>query len=573
MFTLDDVVITAELARRPSRPPDYEAENRALVGLMEFMASRLQADDVLQQLSDMAMKLCRGQSAGVSLLERDEEGREIFRWGGASGRCAGLRGKCRPRFTPCGTVIDRNAVQLMSYPERYYPSVGTLGFPVAEALLVPFHFHGDTVGTVWLLSHDEGRCFDNEDRRMLGSLSRAAASAYQLLMQERLATDLASTERLQEISAELLGENQAGLLYQKIVDAAALIMRSDFASIQVYSPGRGDGGELKLLAHRGFTPEAAHHWGWVSRASATSYGASLRIQARVIVPDVEAHDVAIRHDDLAVIRRTGIRAMQTTPLVSRDGQLLGMLSTHWGRVYSPTERDLRLFDVLARQAADLIERSLSVEHSQLLLNEISHRAKNMLAVVQAMVRQTARKTDPDSFVRNFTDRLAGLAASQDLLVRNDWHGVAVADLIPSQLSHLGDLIGTRVTFSGPALNLVPAAAQTIGMALHELATNAVKYGALSDKDGTVEIEWGLSGRSAESQFLLSWREQGGPPVVPPTRKGFGYSVVVRSLEHALDAEVDLDFAESGLVWSIAAPASAVMDQSRWTGDRALAEVF
>jgi two-component sensor histidine kinase len=467
-----------------------------------------------------------------------------------------------PRVSPSGTVIDRNAAQLMAYPERYYAYGPGIDRPIAEALLIPLHFRGEPVGTVWVLSHDERRRFDNEDRRLLTSLSRAAAAAYQLLVQERLATDLASTERLQEISTELLGENQPGALYSKIVDAAALIMRADFASMQAFHPDRGAGGSLKLLAHRGFTPEAERHWDWVRTDATTSCGASLRLHARVIVPDAELNELIAGTADLAVFRRTGIRAMQTTPLMSRDGQLLGMLSTHWRQVHAPSDRDLRLLDVLARQAADLMERTLASEHSRMLLGEINHRAKNMLAVVQAMVRQTARKSDPDSFVRQFSERLAGLAASQDLLVRNDWHGVEIGDLLPSQLSHLGELAGTRVRFSGPPLRLTPAAAQTLGMALHELGTNAARHGALLDRRGRVEVGWRLVETPGQPRFIMEWREMDGPPVAVPTHRGFGCSVMVRSVEHALDAEVDLAFAEAGLSWTVAAPVATVVAHSR-----------
>lgn len=562
MPSLDEVIITADLARRQTRPPDYEGENRALLGLMDCMAGRLTADEVLQKLVEVAMALCKAQSAGISLLERDQNGREIFRWRAAAGQWAVYRGDWMPRVSPCGTVIDRDAVMLMAYPERHYAYNQDVALPIAEALLIPFHFQGKPIGTVWVLTHDGQRRFDNEDRRLLSSLARVTAGAYQLLLQERLANDLASTERLQELSTELLGENQSGALYPKIVDAAALIMRADFASIQVFHPERGEAGALHLLAHRGFSPEAEHHWEWVSTDSVTSCGASLRMRSRVVIPDVELDEMIAGSAEMPIFRRTGIRAMQTTPLIARDGQLLGVLSTHWRRPHQPGERDLRLLDVLARQAADLIERSLAVEHSHMLLDEINHRAKNMLAVVQAMARQTALKTDPDSFVRQFTDRLAGLAASQDLLVRNDWQGVEFADLARSQLAHLGDLLGSRILLSGPSLSLTPAAAQTLGMALHELGTNAVKYGALSNQDGRIEIAWSLSEAPSQSRFVLDWREKNGPPVAVPARRGFGFSVMVRSVEHALDADVDLAFAESGLNWTMVAPVVAVAERSR-----------
>lgn len=169
-------------------------------------------------------------------------------------------------------------------------------------------------------------------------------------------TELADSKVLHEISTQLINENKAGELYQKIVEAACTIMRSECASLQMYWPERGSGGELQLLAFRGFHSKAAQFWEWVGIDSASSCGRALRVRTRVIVPDVERCDFLAASDDLATYRSTGIRAVQTTPLISRDGNLAGMLSTHWREPHTPAEHELRFFDILARQAADLIER-------------------------------------------------------------------------------------------------------------------------------------------------------------------------------------------------------------------------
>jgi two-component sensor histidine kinase len=279
----------------------------------------------------------------------------------------------------------------------------------------------------------------------------------------------------------------------------------------------------------------------------------------VIVPDVETCDFMAGSGDLGTYRQTSIRAVQTTPLMSRGGQLLGMISTHWRQPHWPPERDLRLLDVLARQAADLIERSLAEQRTKVLLREVSHRAKNILAVAQAMARQTAGEEDAMTFAQRFSARLASLAASQELLLESDWRGVEARELVRSQLSHMGDLVGAQVTFEGPSLRFTPAAAQTIGMALHELASNAIKYGALSNSVGTVVVNWNVTHDCSNRRFVMRWRERGGPTVMPPRRQGFGYSVIVRMVEHALDAEADLAYPSTGLDWRITAPAAVVLD--------------
>jgi PAS domain S-box-containing protein len=175
--------------------------------------------------------------------------------------------------------------------------------------------------------------------------------------EDALKAELADAKLLQEISTQLIHENDVEALYGRIMDAAVAIMRSDHASMQMYYPERGARGELRLLAFRGFDPDAARFWEWVRADSDCTCGAVLRTGTRAIVPDVEKCDFMSGTADLAALLKAGIRAAQSTPLCSRGGQLLGMISTHWGQPHQPTERDLRLLDILARQAADLIERN------------------------------------------------------------------------------------------------------------------------------------------------------------------------------------------------------------------------
>ena len=177
---------------------------------------------------------------------------------------------------------------------------------------------------------------------------------------------------------------------------------------------------------------------------------------------------------------------------------------------------------------------------------------NLLAVVQAIVHQTARGADPRTFAVNLADRLQGLSASQDLLIKSDWHGVEMRELVQAQLSHFHDLIGARIFIEGPSARLTAAAAQAIGMALHELATNAAKHGALSDSEGRVRIRWEISGGD-EPLLNLQWIEDGGVKVSAPTRKGFGYLVVGSIAEAALEGKVEMNFLETGLTWKLSAP--------------------
>jgi PAS domain S-box-containing protein len=173
---LRGVPLTAdELSRRPSRPPDHAAENRAILALADVMADSPQA--VLDKLVELARDLCRAGSAGVSILE-DEGGREVFRWHAIAGSFAVARGGAMPRdSSPCGTVLEQNAIFLFQHPERHFEYPLSVDPPMVEALLAPFHEDGRPVGTVWVIAHTPGHQFDAEDARVLKNLSRFAGTA------------------------------------------------------------------------------------------------------------------------------------------------------------------------------------------------------------------------------------------------------------------------------------------------------------------------------------------------------------------------------------------------------------
>src|SRR6476646_1606455 len=210
-------------------------------------------------------------------------------------------------------------------------------------------------------------------------------------------------------------------------------------------------------------------------------------------------------------------------------------------------------------AVDVTERKEGEAHLRLLLRELTHRSKNLLAVIQAMARQTARHTGSvDSFLSQFGARLQALAASHDLLVRESWYGASLGELIRSQLGGYLDAPTTQVSIEGPAIALKPEAAQNLGLALHELAVNAAKFGALSVPNGRVSITWSQRDHGDDNSVELDWRERLGPKVKARRRKGFGSMVIERNLARALDAEVDLKFDPSGLRCHIVIPPSQIL---------------
>ena len=202
--------------------------------------------------------------------------------------------------------------------------------------------------------------------------------------QAQLAAELADTKLLRDISAQLIEPGDEDALYGKIVDAVAAIMRSDFATMQVLYPERGPKGELRLLASRGLTPEGCKVWEWVRFDTDSTCGQVLRTGKRAIAADVETCDFLAGTGGMAALLDAGIHAAQSTPLVSRSGKMLGMISSHWRKPHAPTERDLRLLDILARQAADLIER----RQAEQALRESERRLHEIIEAIPAAVYTT-----------------------------------------------------------------------------------------------------------------------------------------------------------------------------------------
>lgn len=368
---------------------------------------------------------------------------------------------------------------------------------------------------------------------------------------ELLALELSDAIQLQKISTRLIGEDDLPSLYREILSAAMTIMRSDFGSMQMFDPLAN---HLRLLTWKGFHPDSAEFWREVpvqSTGGSCSNAASAR--ARTIVEDCETCDFIAGTPDLDHFRLCGIRSMQSTPLMSRSGEIVGMISTHWRQPHVPTDRDWRVFDVLARQAADLIERTRAEERRKLLLAELNHRVKNTLAVVQSLAQQSFQEHLPLSESRAaFEGRLQALAGAHDVLTRENWESANLLNIVSGALDACG--VSEQVTVNGPPLKLDPRSAVTISMALHELCTNAIKYGALSASIGCVLLGWRIDGSGDRRRLQIRWEEHGGPPVEPPKRRGFGSRMLERAVAADLRAAVSMDYRREGLVCDIDAPA-------------------
>jgi PAS domain S-box-containing protein len=481
--------------------------------------------------------------------------------------------------------------------------------------------------------------------------------------------------QLHEISTLLIQEDNLDSLYHRILDAAMSLMSSDMASLQLFDPERN---QLRLIAWKGFHPQSAVFWEWVSLDSASVCGLALSAGCRVVMQDLETCDSIAGTPDLDEFRRSNIRAVQSTPVVARSGQLLGMISTHWRAPHQPTDRALRRLDVLARQAADLIERgkaepalresndqllwlasivensddaiitknldgiilswnksaerifgytaeevigkpvailipaerydeepailarlrrgeridhyetvrqhkdgglidiSLTVspvknaqgkivgaskiarditerkrnhEHIATLAREAEHRTKTILATVQTTVNLSYSDYS-GSLKRAIEGRIQALAKLHDLFVKSRWTGAELSHIAAQELAPYVGERETGARIEGPYVLLAPNTAQAIAVILHELATNAAKYGALSEAKGRVEVKWSLA---ANDQLTLTWTEKGGPAVRKPLYKGFGTSVMERMIRDQHQGTLRLDWGAEGLACEIILP--------------------
>jgi PAS domain S-box-containing protein len=199
---------------------------------------------------------------------------------------------------------------------------------------------------------------------------------------------------------------------------------------------------------------------------------------------------------------------------------------------------------------DVTDQREKEEQIRLLMMEVNHRSKNLLSTVQALARRSV--SEDRSFIARFEDRIRSLAVNQDILVQRAWREVPVAELVERQLAFLSGAPG-EVRMEGPDCALVPRAAEVIGMAIHELATNSLKYGALSVEGGYVRVGW----ESHAGGFEITWSERGGPPVRQPDHTGFGTTLIRDVPRHNLDAKVELDYLNEGLRWSLACGPAAL----------------
>jgi len=252
----------------------------------------------------------------------------------------------------------------------------------------------------------------------------------------------------------------------------------------------------------------------------------------------------------------GVRFFAAVPLPAADGEgVHGFLCVADRRPRQAlSDADRQALNDLAAAAADIAGRELAEDQRDTLVAELDHRIKNVLAAVQSLALQSARRAGSlEGFLKTFTGRLKSMASAHQLLTATRWRGAGLRNLAAAEL---GGLAPGQTRWEGPDFMLTPRAANAMSLALHELATNAIKFGALSVESGRVDVHW----RSrADGGLTLEWVESEGPAVVPPTRHGFGSTLLEKVTGRELDGDVRVDYRRSGVRVVLNAAATAIAE--------------
>lgn len=535
---------------------------------------------------------------------------------------------------------------------------------------------------VWLRTVSKAY-FDVAGRpKYLKGLARDITERKQANM--RIAADLDAMKRLHRVSIECArSENELSCCLDEIVDAAIAIVGADRGNVRLFDRTSG---ALTIAAQRGFQEPFLKYFGSVSDFT-SACGAAIQRGERVLIEDVAQNEIFIGTPSLNVLLDAGVRAVAAEPLISSSGRLLGVLATHFSWPHRPSERELQLLDLLARQAADYLERMAADEQQKILLAklqdsedrmraivntaqngiitiddkgtienlnpaaarifgygpeeavgrnvnmlmpeairwehdsylnkyldtgqanvigfereltglrrngstfpmeltvseitmsgrrmfvgvvhditnrvrnaerqrtlmaELDHRVKNVLARV-AMLAASTRKGSAtiDKYVSSLEGRIQSMAVAHSLLSQSGWQNVGLGTLVRKQLAPYAS--GSNVTMKGEDIILDAAEIQAVAMVLHELVTNAAKYGALSAADGRVCITWDRVNVDAGAKLLFEWRELGGPPVQAEVPSGYGTSLIRDLIPHELGGNVDLMYRPDGVSCKIEIP--------------------
>ena len=425
-----------------------------------------------------------------------------------------------------GTILTWNQAAEELYGHTAEEAIGR-----SLALIVPEERRGEIARTIEAVRAGENMWFETRRRRKDGSEVEVAVDA------APIRTADGAVIGISKVTHDISERRRAEATLQEREEQFRTLANS---VPQLVWMANSDGWIVwyndRWYEYTGTTPEQMEGDGWH------------RVHDPAVLPDVVA-----RWNESV---RTGKLFDMTFPLRGADGTFRPFL-TRVVPLHDSQGRVARWFGT----STDIAAQVEHERHLNFVMRELSHRSKNLLAVVQAMARQTMQHSGGfEDFEGRFMGRLHGLARSHDVLVRQDWTGATIRDLVSAQLAPFVREDGASVELEGENLILKPDAVQNLGFALFELGTNAVKYGALAAPAGKVKISWDMIESSGRKHVRFVWQETGGPPVTQPLRKGFGAMVIERFIAVTFGGHVESLFLPEGFCWTLEIPAEHLLSE-------------
>jgi len=343
---------------------------------------------------------------------------------------------------------------------------------------------------------------------------------------DQLSQRLSDLRRLHQLSSLLVRQgSDFKACLGAVLKTAIEICGASKGNVQLFDP---DVNALTIVAQEGFEQPFLDFFKYV-HDDASACAAAMRSAQRVIVEDVAKSEIFAGQPSLNILLEAGVRAVISTPLTGSSRKVTGMISVHFGQPHRPSEHELHALDLLAAQTADYLERKRSEETETLLVRELQHRSNNLLAVVQSIAHRSLVGSETLADARqSFESRLQALARANRRISRSNGSGVSLRDIVADELSTFPD----RTTIDGSQFEVNAQQAQKFTLVLHELMTNAVKYGALSGPNGRINVSWSLKRNAAEPILSFRWEEHDGPHVIPPSKQGFGSQLIKISFPDA-----------------------------------------
>jgi two-component sensor histidine kinase len=349
------------------------------------------------------------------------------------------------------------------------------------------------------------------------------------IAKDQVSQRLNDLRRLQHLSSLLVREDSDfKACLGAALEAAIEITGASKGTLQLFDP---DANALTIAVQQGFEQPFLDFFKYV-HDDPSACAAAMRSRERVIVEDVTKSQIFAGQPSLNVLSEAGVRSVISTPLAGSSRKIAGMISVHFGQPHRPAEHELHTLDLLAAQTADYLDRKRSEETEALLVRELQHRSNNLLAVVQSIAQRSLSGSETLSDARQkFESRLQALARANRRISGSNGSGVSLGDVVADELSTFPN----RTTIAGSQLEISAQQAQKFALVLHELMTNAVKYGALSTPKGRVNVSWSVKRDGAGPILSFRWQESEGPHVVPPSKQGFGSQLIRISFPEARTA--------------------------------------